>query len=378
MSTSPLEAFILGQFARTRRYATRECTLPGLLRRNDSLRSDKYAPLLRSVIASAGNDHRLGANEAPPAIISIFLGDQLADVFEQIKAGGAKSSKAKSTLNIGVDTLPPLPLHSGDRNRTSPFAFTGNKFEFRAVGSNQSIATPLMVLNTIVAESLDYIATKLEDATGGDASKLDGAIQTVLQEIMVEHGRVIFNGDGYSDAWHKEAEFDRGLANLRTSFDALPAFGSELAIELFEKYSVLSKREVESRVEVKLEQYAMAVAVEAKLTAKIAKTMIFPAAIRYQSELATTCANLKSVGYTFDTNTLDRVTELVRCLQDSTAELDVALTHEGDSVHEEAEHALKKLIPAMNAVRDYADTLENVVADDLWPLPSYQEMLFIK
>ncbi|GJM41703.1 MAG: glutamine synthetase [Ardenticatenaceae bacterium] len=339
---------------------------------------DKYAPLLRAVIASAGNDHRLGANEAPPAIISIFLGDQLTDVFAQIKAGGAKSSKAKSTLNIGVDTLPPLPLHSGDRNRTSPLAFTGNKFEFRAVGSNQSIATPLMVLNTIVAESLDYMATKLEAATAGDASKLDEAIQTLLREILVAHDRIIFNGDGYSEAWHKKAVEERGLANLQTTVDALPEFGSETAVALFKKYRVLSEREVESRVEVKLEQYAMAIAVEAKLTAKIAKTMIFPAAIRYQSELATTCANLKAVGYSFDTNTLDHVTELVRCLQDSTAELDVVLTHEGKSVSEEAEHALKKVIPAMNAVREYADTLENVVADDLWPLPSYQEMLFIK
>lgn len=338
---------------------------------------DKYATLLRSVIAHAGNDHRLGANEAPPAIISIFLGDQLSDVFEQIKAGGAKSSKAKSTLNIGVDTLPPLPLHAGDRNRTSPFAFTGNKFEFRAVGSSQSIATPLMVLNAIVAESIDFIATRLEAETAEDSSKLDEAVQKLLQEIIVEHGRIIFNGDGYSDAWHQEAA-ERGLPNLRTSVEAIPEFGNEAAVALFDKYSVLSPREAESRVEVKLEQYAMAVAVEAKLTARIAKTMIFPAAVRYQSELATTCANLKAVGYTFDTNTLDRVTELVRCLQDSTVELDTALGHEGDSVLEEAEHALKKLIPAMNVVREYADTLETLVADDLWPLPSYQEMLYIK
>jgi glutamine synthetase len=333
----------------------------------------KYARLLRSVIAHAGNDHRLGANEAPPAIISIFLGDQLTDVFEQIKAGGAKSSKAKSTLNIGVDTLPDLPKHSGDRNRTSPFAFTGNKFEFRAVGSSQSIATPLTVLNTIVAESIDYIATKLEGA--GD---LDAAIQKLLQEITVEHGRIIFNGDGYSEAWHKEAEEERGLPNLRTSVDAIPEFGSEEAVELFQKYNVLSPREVESRVEVKLEQYAKAVIVEAKLTARIAKTMIFPAAIRYQSELATTCANLKAVGYTFDTNTLDRMTELVRCLQDSTVELETALAHEDDDVLAEAKHALHKLIPAMNTVRGYADILETMVADDLWPLPTYQEMLYIK
>ncbi len=338
---------------------------------------DKYAPLLRSVIAHAGNDHRLGANEAPPAIISIFLGDQLTDVFEQIKAGGAKSSKAMSTLNIGVDTLPALPKHAGDRNRTSPFAFTGNKFEFRAVGSNQSIATPLMALNTIIAESIDYIATRLEADVAGDASKLDDAIQKLLQEIMVEHGRIIFNGDGYSEAWHKEAE-ERGLPNLRNSVEAIPEFGSEAAVELFKKYNVLSPREVESRVEVKFEQYVLAIAVEAKLTARIAKTMIFPAAIRYQSELATTCANLKAVGYTFDTNTLDRVTELVRCLQDSTAELDTALAHTGSDVFEEADHALKKLVPAMSVVREYADSLEKMVADDLWPLPTYQEMLYIK
>ncbi|WP_420628760.1 glutamine synthetase III [Candidatus Leptofilum sp.] len=339
---------------------------------------DKYAPLLRAVIATAGNDHRLGANEAPPAIISIFLGDQLTDVFEQIKAGGAKSSKAKSTLHIGVDTLPLLPQHSGDRNRTSPFAFTGNKFEFRAVGSNQSIATPLMALNTIVSESLDYIASRIEEETAGDPEKLDGAIQALLHEIVVAHGRIIFNGDGYSEAWHREAEEERGLPNLRTAVDAIPHFGSEESAELFKKYKVMSSREVASRVEVKLEQYAMAVGVEAKLTAKIAKTMIFPAAIRYQSELATTCANLKAVGYSFDTNTLDRVTELVRCLQDSTAELDVALAHEASTVEEEAEHAQQKLIPAMSVVRGYADTLETMVADDLWPLPTYQEMLFIK
>jgi glutamine synthetase len=234
-----------------------------------------------------------------------------------------------------------------------------------------------MVLNAIVAESIDFIATRLEAETAQDTSKLAGAVQKLLQEILVEHGRIIFNGDGYSEAWHQEAA-KRGLPNLRTSVDAIPEFGSETAVALFKKYKILSPREVESRVEVKLEQYSMAVAVEAKLTARIAKTMIFPAAIRYQSELATTCANLKAVGYTFDTNTLDRVTELVRCLQDSTVELDAALGHEGDSALEKAEHALKKLIPAMNVVRDYADTLETLVADDLWPLPSYQEMLYIK
>ncbi|VAW35864.1 Glutamine synthetase type III, GlnN, partial [hydrothermal vent metagenome] len=320
---------------------------------------------------------RLGAHEAPPAIISIFLGDQLTDLFEQIKAGGAKSSKVMSTLNIGVDTLPPLPQHSGDRNRTSPLAFTGNKFEFRAVGSSQSIATPLMVLNTIVAESIDFIATRLEAATTDDPNKLTAAIQKLLQEIMQENGRIIFNGDGYGEAWQKEAAA-RGLPNLRTAVEAIPQFGSDEAVALFQKYRVLSPREIESRVEVKMEQYVMTVTVEAKLTAKISKTMIFPAAVRYQNELATTCANLKAVGYSFDTNTLDRVTEMVRCLQDSTTELDGLLEHSGGSLAEEALHARDKLVPAMNAVRSYADRLETIVADDLWPLPTYQEMMFIK
>ena len=334
----------------------------------------KYASLLRSVVASAGNDHRLGANEAPPAIISIFLGEQLTDVFEQILASGeATSSKQSGTLTLGVDTLPPLPLHAGDRNRTSPFAFTGNKFEFRAVGSNQSIAMPITVLNTAIAESLDFIATRLE-AVDGD---LNSAIQALLKEILTAHGSVLFNGNGYSEEWHAEAA-RRGLPNLRTTVDALPAFVSQESIDLFEKYGVLSAREVESRMEVKLEQYAKVVHVEAKLALEIGRTMIWPAAIRHQNDLATTCANLKAVGYEFDTNTLDKVTELVKLLQDSMADLEVTLEHEADSVMAEATYACENIMPQINLVRKYADALEGFVADDLWPLPTYQEMLFIK
>ncbi|HTI51753.1 MAG TPA: glutamine synthetase III, partial [Planctomycetaceae bacterium] len=186
----------------------------------------KYQGLLRAVVASASNDHRLGANEAPPAIISIFLGDQLTDVFEQIKKGGAKSSIAKGTLTVGVDVLPPLPKDAGDRNRTSPFAFTGNRFEFRAVGASQSIAGPLVAMNTIVAESLDYCATKLEKATGGRPEALHAAVQTLLTEIINEHGAIVFNGNGYSEEWHAEAE-RRGLLNLKTAADALPLLGKE-------------------------------------------------------------------------------------------------------------------------------------------------------
>lgn len=335
----------------------------------------KYAPLLRGSVASAGNDHRLGANEAPPAIISIFLGDQLTDVFEQIKAGGAKSSKEKGVLEVGVDTLPPLPKHSGDRNRTSPFAFTGNKFEFRAVASNQSIAGPLTVLNTIVAESLDFIASKLEDA-GDD---FETAVQSVLQEIISEHGQIIFNGDGYSEAWHKEAVEERGLPNLVTSAEALPALESAEAIALYDKYGVLTPRELKSRVEVKLEQYVMAVNVEANLTVEIAKTMIYPAAVRYQSQLAAAAANLKAAGIDASIGTLQTVTKLINGLENSVAALEKAKGHHGDDdLAAEAKYARDNILPAMLEVRSCADQLEGVVADDLWPLPTYQEMLFIK
>jgi len=338
----------------------------------------KYSALLRAVVAHAGNDHRLGANEAPPAIISVFLGEQLTDIFEQIKAGGAKSSKGKGTLTVGVDVLPPLPKDAGDRNRTSPFAFTGNRFEFRAVGSSQSIAGPLVAMNTIVAESLDYCATALEKATGGDSSKLPGAVQSLLKEIYEKHGAIVFNGDNYTEAWHKEAE-KRGLPNFKTTVDALPTLRTPEVIELFEKYNVLSRRETESRMDIYLEHYVKSVNVEARQTIEMSKTMIFPAAIRYQSELAMTCANLKAVGYTFDTDTLDKVTGLVKELQDSTAALEkIATHHGGGSLLDEAQYYCCKIVPAMAAVRKAADELEGIVADDHWPLPTYQEMLFIK
>ncbi len=337
----------------------------------------KFSALLRAVVAHAGNDHRLGANEAPPAIISIFLGEQLADIFDQIKQGGAKASKSKGTMTVGVDTLPPLPKDAGDRNRTSPFAFTGNRFEFRAVGSAQSIAGPLVAMNTIVAESLDYIATELEKATGGNSSKLAGAVQTLLKDIIEKHGAIIFNGDGYSEAWHQEAE-KRGLPNLKTTVDALPTLGTPEVIALFEKYNVLSKRETLSRLDIYLEQYIKTVKVESKLVVEIARTMIFPAAIRFQGELATTCANLKAVGYTFDTNTLDKVTALVKDLQDSTAALEKVSEYHGHELLAEAKHFCHSVVPAMLTVRKAADELEGLVADDLWPLPTYQEMLFIK
>ena len=338
----------------------------------------RHGGLLRAVVASAANDHRLGANEAPPAIISIFLGEQLADVFEQISKGGATRSKVKGKLEIGVDTLPHLPKDAGDRNRTSPFAFTGNRFEFRAVGSSMSIAGPMVAINTILAESLDYVATELEKAGASDPAKLNGAVQKIVADILEKHGAVIFNGDGYSDAWHQEAA-KRGLPNLRTSVDALPVLESPDVIAMFDKYSVLSPRELQSRMEVYLEQYCLTVGLEARTAIEMARTVIFPAAVRYQGQLAQTCANLKAVGYTFDTDTLDKVTALVKELQDGIAKLEKSLAHkDGGSKLGHAKHLCDAVLPAMAAVRATADELENIVADDLWPLATYQEMLFIK
>jgi glutamine synthetase len=338
----------------------------------------KYQGLLRAVVASAGNDHRLGANEAPPAIISIFLGDQLTDIFQQIKAGGANSSLSKGTMNVGVDVLPPLPKDAGDRNRTSPFAFTGNRFEFRAVGANQSIAGPLVAMNTIVCESLDYCATKLEAATKGNPGALNAAIQTLLTEIIKECEPVIFNGDGYSAAWHQEAA-KRGLLNHKTAVDAIPVLGTKECKELFSKYGVLSERELDSRLDIYLEQYCKTVRVEALQTIEMAKTLIFPAAIRYQSELASTCVNLKALGYEFDTDTLDKLTSLVKGLQDSIATLDKSMhKHDFANLEAEAQYFCDEVLPAMAIVRKFVDELEGWVADDLWPLPTYQEMLFIK
>ncbi len=336
----------------------------------------RHATLLRAVIASAGNDHRLGANEAPPAIISIFLGDQLADVFDQIGRGGAKTSKLSGTLNIGVDVLPPLPKDAGDRNRTSPFAFTGNKFEFRAVGSNQSIGAPIMVLNTILAESLDYMATELEK---GGEEKLNETVQRLLKEVVDQHGAVIFNGNGYSDEWHQEAA-KRGLPNLRTSVDALPSLTDKNAVSVFEKYGILSRRELESRQEIAFEQYNKTVNVEANLTVEIARTTIFPAAMRYQGQLAQTAAHMKAAGLEVHTAMLERVTSLMGDLMVNVHELEKAVEgngHGGDSAAH-AKHFCEGVLPLMLKVRETADALEGIVADDLWPLPTYQEMLFIK
>ena len=336
----------------------------------------KFGGLLRASVASATNDHRLGANEAPPAIISIFLGDQLTDVFDQIAKGGATSSKEKGTLMIGVDTLPVLPTDPGDRNRTSPFAFTGNRFEFRAPGSLQSIAGPMVTINTILAEALDYIATELESLMA-DGIEFNEAVQKVLQEIITVHGAVVFNGDGYSETWQIEAA-ERGLPNLRTTVDALPELLTDEAMELFSHYGVFSHREMHSRYEIALEQYILTIGVEARLTLEMANTVVLPPAIRYQTELAANLAVLKSIGAESDTTTFDEVSAAIGALHAGIADLRDKLAHDhGDSVDAEAQHALEDLLPAMTEVRAAADALESLVADDLWPLATYQEMLYI-
>ena len=334
-----------------------------------------HAKLLRAVVAGAGNDHRLGANEAPPAIISIFLGDQLTDVFEQIKGGGAKSSKSKTSLNIGVDVLPTLPKDAGDRNRTSPFAFTGNRFEFRAVGASQSIGASILTLNVIVAESVDFLATELEKA-GPD--KLNETIQKLLKDVIDEHGSVIFNGNGYDAEWHTEAE-KRGLPNLKTTIEALPAYTLPSTIAAFEKYGILTRRELESRKEIAYEHYVKSVNVEANTVIEMAKTIIYPAAMRYQGELADTAAKLKAAGLEADSAVLEKVTGLAKALLVGVAKVESALHHgENGSAEGHARHFRDAVLPAMLETRAAADALEGIVADDLWPLPTYQEMLYIK
>jgi glutamine synthetase len=336
----------------------------------------KYGGLLRASVASATNDHRLGANEAPPAIISIFLGDQLADVFEQVAKGGATSSKEKGTLAIGVDTLPVLPTDPGDRNRTSPFAFTGNRFEFRAPGSLQSIAGPMVTINTILAEALDHIATELETRTAA-GTEFNTAVQKVLEEIVGTHGGSVFNGDGYSEEWQVEAAA-RGLPNLRTTVDALPELITDDALDLFSHYQVFSHREMHSRYEIALEQYVLNIGVEARSTFSLGETAVLPAALRYQTELATNAAALKAVGIDADLRGLSAVSEKITDLRAALAVLGSELAEHGaPDAMAEAVHARDALLPAMGTVRTAADALEGLVADDLWPLPTYHEMLFI-
>jgi len=329
---------------------------------------DKYAGLLRATVATAGQDHRLGANEAPPAIMSIFLGADLEKVFTNIASGKANRSTPKSFLGLGTPVLPPLPLHSGDRNRTSPFAFTGNKFEFRALGSNQELGLPNTVLNTIVAESIDYMGGELKRKLGKRGTTLEKAVIEVVREVYREHGRVVFDGDGYSEAWHKEAE-KRGLLNLRTTPDALPQFVTPGSVQVFSKYKVLNKREMQARYEVYVEQYITKVNIEAETAANMARTLILPAALRQ-------VALCEAAGIEAVTEEIASVTEE---FFDRLGALEkVNANHPHGTPIKHAAYMRDTVLTAMAAVREVADQLEGLIADDLWPLPKYQEMLFVR
>jgi glutamine synthetase len=328
---------------------------------------DTHQQLLRASIASPGQDHRLGANEAPPAIISIFLGTELEGVFSAIAEGKVSASRPGSFLGLGTPVLPPLPLHSGDRNRTSPFAFTGNKFEFRALGSSQSPSFPNTVLNTIVAEAIDELADKLDGALKGGAS-LEKAILGIVRDSYKAHRRVVFNGDNYSEAWHAEAQ-KRGLANLRSTAEALPWLIDKQTIGVFKRFKVLSKRELEARYTVFIEQYSVKLNIEAETAASIARTLLLPASLRHLADLR--AAGVESL--------IAETSDLVHKFVEAIVALErVNAPHPDVDGLKHALYMRDEVVPAMEGVRAIADRLERIVADDLWPLPKYSEMLFIK
>jgi glutamine synthetase len=338
----------------------------------------QYGPLMRAVIASASNDHRLGANEAPPAIMSVYLGTQLEAVFNQIKNGTVAESQKSGVMDLGVDVLPKLAKDAGDRNRTSPFAFTGNRFEFRAVGSNQSVSGPLIVLNTMLADALEWIAGRLETELGNGANQ-DTATLTVLKEIMNQHGAVVFGGNGYSAEWHKMAVEERGLANLRTTADALPVLKSAAVSELFKRTGVLTPVELESRFEVYAEQYIKSIDVEAKLVVNMAKTQIYPAAIAYLSQLSSTVQGLVALGVSLDKAQAQKVGDLLNTMMASVSKLSEAhAKHDFATTEDHMQHYAGTIRSLMDEVRQSADALEAEIGDEFWPLPTYQEMLFIK
>jgi len=328
---------------------------------------DTYADILRASVAYAGNDHRLGSHEAPPAIMSIFLGDQLADIIEQIEKGGAKSSKKGGVLEIGIDSLPKLPRDATDRNRTSPFAFTGAKFEFRSAGSSMSLAGPNIVLNTIVAESLDEICTILE-ADKKAKKDFNGSVQKLLQTIIKKHKRVIFNGDNYTEAWVAEAK-KRGLPNLKATPEALEALNTKKAYALFEKYGVLTNRELLSRYEVYKETYKATIRYEGALAADMAKTMILPVVLDYQKQLAETIKSVEAVNkgkVKASRELLSRITKEAEAALDLIDKLEKAISKDDTLSIKENTAKLRKPV----------DALEGLVPADIWPLPSYAEMLF--
>ena len=338
----------------------------------------KFGPLLRAAIASASNDHRLGANEAPPAILSVYLGDQLEKVFQDIKDGKIATSQSGGEMDLGLSQILKFERDPGDRNRTSPFAFTGNRFEFRAVGSSQSVSGPLVAMNTMLADSLNWIAEKLEaELSKGTAQP--AAVLSVLKELMELHGNVVFGGNGYSPEWHEMAVKERGLQNLPTTADALPALLEDSVKELFSSTGVLSPIELASRYEVYAEQYILSIEVEAKLVVSMAKTMIYPAATHYLADLAMTNAGMADMGIELDDTIAKSIATEINAMTAAVSELSVAMEkHDFASTEEHMKYDATVIRGLMDKVRLHADTLELEVADELWPLPKYQEMLFIK
>ena len=336
-----------------------------------------FGPLLRAVIATASNDHRLGANEAPPAIISVYLGSQLEDVYNQIKSGHLEGSAEAALMSLGVDTLPELNKDPGDRNRTSPFAFTGNRFEFRAVGSGQSVAGPLVALNTILADSLQWIGDRLEEQLSTGAPLQEAAF-AVLKRTMDEHGAVVFGGDGYSSEWHRKAVEERGLENLRTSADALPVLERPEIRDLFQRQGVLTPVELESRFEVYAEQYILAIEVEARLALRIARTQIYPVAMQSLERLSRSLRDQEAIGIQTDRGLAATIADLNSKLVQRSSALEEALAHPPHDTHGHLHHCAGTLMPLIGSLREAVDGLETLVDDDLWPLPTYQEMLFVR
>jgi len=339
---------------------------------------DKWQGLLRASIASAGNDHRLGANEAPPAILSVFLGDQLTDLFEQLEKGAAKSTKQGGLLDTNVSVLPKLPRDAGDRNRTSPFAFTGNKFEFRAVSSNQNIAMPNVMLNAAMADSLDEVANELEKALAkGD--DLKAAVGKLLTRLIKQHKRIVFNGNGYSAEWQKEAA-KRGLLNLKNTVDALPQLVTKDAVKLLDRFKILNERESHARYEVFLENYNKTINIEGQLMVLMANRYILPAAFEYQKQLGQSVSAVKSAGgkSVQGKKLLARYTKLVDVFRTQADALGALLEHGGTSAEKHAKYMRDKIVPAMEKLRETGDAIETITPHGLWPLPTYREMLFVK
>jgi glutamine synthetase len=340
---------------------------------------DRYALLLRSAVATSANDHRLGANEAPPAIVSIFFGGPLTEILDNIAEGktGGKS-EAGASIKIGVTSLPALPKDVSDRNRTSPFAFTGNKFEFRMVGSSQSIATPNTYLNAAVAQVLSEFADKLEAATKS-GTKVHETVQGIIKESYSKHRKVVFNGNGYTDEWVREAE-RRGLPNVKNAVDALTVLTRSETIALFESHQILTKEEMESRYHIYLEKYSKQINIEAGVTIDLARRYIFPAVTTYAASLARDAASLAAIGASSaaQEKRAKKLTELTAELYDETAKLETVLAESQgiEDAFAQAKAYLEKVRPAMDTVRSKGDSLEKLVSKSAWPFPGYEELLF--